>query len=154
MTITTNTLDPFETASPRVLFVAPPAADRDLYLAALKNSGFAPTAVSTVKAAATLLEGGESFHLIVTELLPEPDAAWAFIERRCAHQSRVPIIIVTSLIRPDRAHRRRARVVGCAAFVAKPCSLAQLVEVVTLVSRGRRGLEVSTYVDPDARRAL
>jgi CheY-like chemotaxis protein len=148
--ITTNTLDPVEGTSPRVLFVAPAAPDRDLYLTALDRAGFAPTAVPTVAAAADVLEAGEQFQVIVTELIPEPDVAWAFIERRCASQPDVPVVVVTSLIRPDRAHRRRARVVGCAAFVAKPCSLMQLVDVVTLVCRGRRGLEVSSYVEPPA----
>jgi hypothetical protein len=68
--------------------------------------------------------------VIVMELLPEPAEAWAFIERRCGEVPIVPLIILTSLIRPDRAHRRKARALGCAAFVAKPCSLRQLVDIV------------------------
>jgi CheY-like chemotaxis protein len=81
------------------------------------------------------------------ELLPEPAEAWAFIERRCADAPDVPLIMLTSLIRPDGAHRRKARALGCAAFVAKPCSLLQLVDVVLRVRRGSRGLEISTYSD-------
>ena len=47
--------------------------------------------------------------VFVMELLPEPAEAWAFIERRCADAPDVPLIILTSLIRPDRSHRRKAR---------------------------------------------
>ena len=134
--------------------MAPAAADRELYTAALNEAGFVPTAVDTPADATTLHEAGESFDVIVTELIPDPVAAWAFIERRRAGDPNVPVVVVTAMIRPDHAHRRRARVLGCAAFVAKPCSLAQLVDVVTLVSRGRRGLEVSTYVEPQAGRPV
>jgi hypothetical protein len=83
----------------------------------------------------------------VTELLPDPAAAWTFIEQRCTLDSGVPLIVLTSLIRPDRLNRRRARAIGCAAFVAKPCSLIQLVDVVSLVRRGVRGLEIATYTE-------
>ena len=86
--------------------------------------------------------------MIVMELLPDPDEAWTFIEQRCADSPDVPLIILTSLIRPDRANRTRARALGCAAFVAKPCSLSQLVDVVCRVRRGTRGLEISTYDAP------
>ena len=55
------------------------------------------------------------------------------------------LVIFTSLIRPDGANRRRARILGCAAFLAKPCSLRQLVNVVSRVHHGERGLEISTY---------
>jgi len=55
------------------------------------------------------------------------------------------VIVLTSLIRPDGANRRKARTLGCAAFVAKPCSLRQLVDVVV---RGERELEISSYSDP------
>lgn len=150
MPSTAETSNPAKNTRPRVLFVAPAAADHDLYLAALDHAGFAATAVPTVAAASHLLETGLSFQVIVTELIPEPDEAWAFIERCCADHAGVPVIIVTSLIRPDRAHSQRARAVGCAAFVAKPCSLAQLVDVVTLVCRGRRDLEVLSYVERPA----
>jgi DNA-binding NtrC family response regulator len=146
--ITTEIPDRVESASQRVLFVAPAGADRDLYVTALRDAGFAPIAVPTAAAAASLFEAGESFQVVVTELLPDPDEAWSFIERRCAEQPDVPVIIVTSLIRPDRAQLRRSRLVGCAAFVAKPCSLEQMVTTVGFVLRGGRRLELLNYVEP------
>ena len=47
---------------------------------------------------------------------------------------------------PDEAW---AFIHGCAAFVAKPCSLWQLENVVVLVQRGERGLEIATYSEPE-----
>ena len=40
---------------------------------------------------------------------------------RCGALLDVPGILLTGSIRPDRANRVRARDIGCAAFVAKPC---------------------------------
>jgi CheY-like chemotaxis protein len=129
----------------RVLFVYPAGPDRDLYVSALGEAGFETSAEATVAAAANLLTTGYAADVIVMELLPEPDEAWTFIEQRCANSPDVPVIVLTSLIRPDRANRQRARALGCAAFVAKPCSLMHLVNVVSRVRRGSRGLEISTY---------
>jgi CheY-like chemotaxis protein len=40
----------------------------------------------------------------------------------------IPVIIVTSAVRPDGANRRKARGLGnCAAFVAKPCDHRMLI---------------------------
>jgi len=138
-----------ETADPgnlegRVLFVYPPGPDRDLYVSALREAGFEIATGQTVTDATTLLHTGEPRDVIVMELLPDPFEAWAFIERRCADAPDVPLIILTSLIRPDRSNRRRALALGCAALVATPCSLLHVVDVVSRVRRGARGLEIST----------
>jgi CheY-like chemotaxis protein len=119
--------------------------DRELYLSALEHAGFVTTAQATVAAAVTVLETGSPLDVIVMELLPEPFDAWAFIERRCAQAPEVPMVILTSLIRPDRANRQKAHALGCAAFVAKPCSVQQLVDVVSQVHGGTKGLEISNY---------
>jgi DNA-binding response OmpR family regulator len=144
----TGNIADFEARKDRVLFVHPAGPDRDLYVSALGEAGFETSATTTVEAATNLLMTGYAADVIVMELLPEPDEAWAFIEQRCADSSEVPLIILTSLIRPDLANRKRARALGCAAFVAKPCSLMQLVDVVSRVRRGSRGLEISTYAEP------
>jgi DNA-binding response OmpR family regulator len=116
-------------------------------VSALREAGFETTAEATVADAADLRRGTQGPDVIVIELLPDPVAAWAFIEQQCTEHSGVVLIVLTSLIRPDRLNRRRARALGCAAFVAKPCSLAQLVDVVSRVRRGERGLEISTYAE-------
>lgn len=127
----------------KVLLWCPPGLDRDLYVAALDEAGFAATAVSTAAAAAHWLATAGTLDVVVMDLLPEPDEAWAFV-RGCA-PSGVAVIILTSFIRPDGANRQRARTMGCAAFVAKPCSLAQRANVVLRVRRGEHGLEITTY---------
>ena len=132
-------------AEGRVLFVYPAGPDRNLYLSALSEAAFETSSAATVADADALLKTEALPDVIVMELLPEPAEAWAFIERRRVDIPDVPLIILTSMIRPDRAHRRKARALGCAAFVAKPCSLRQLVGVVLRVRRGSRGLEISTY---------
>ena len=119
-------------------------------MSALGEAGFETAAEATIAEAAALLEMEAVPDVIVMELLPEPAEAWAFIELRCADAPDVPLIILTSLIRPDRLHRRKARALGSAAFVAKPCSLLQLVDVVLRVRRGSRGLEISTYSESGA----
>jgi CheY-like chemotaxis protein len=139
-------------ATGRILFVYPVGLDRDLYLSGLNRAGFETTVEATVQAAGIVLETAEP-DLIVMELLPEPSEAWAFIERQRARVPAVPLIILTSLIRPDRANRRRAHALGCAAFVAKPCSVPQLVDVVARVRHGSRGLEISTYNEPLSRKS-
>jgi CheY-like chemotaxis protein len=128
----------------RVLLVSAPGVDRDLYVSALRDAGFSVTSTRTVQDAARCLVEGD-ITLIAMDLLPEPDQAWEFINQTATSSRGVPIVIFTSLIRPDGANRRRARILGCAAFLAKPCSLRQLVNVVSRVHHGERGLEISTY---------
>jgi len=99
-------------AEGRVLFVYPGGPERDLYLSALAEAGFATSGEATVMDAAALLQMEAPPDVIVMELLPAPAEAWAFIERRCADAPDVPLIILTSLIRPDRANRRKARALG------------------------------------------
>lgn len=129
----------------RVLLVSSPGLDRELYASALGDGGFVTIAVGTALAAAEWLGRSEPPDVMVMDLVPEPDQAWALVERWLTEPCRAPVIIFTSLIRPDGANRRRARSLDCAAFVAKPCSLRQLVDVVSRVRRGERGLEVSVY---------
>jgi DNA-binding NtrC family response regulator len=131
----------------QVLFVSPPGLDRELYASALGDAGFGTFVLGTAFEAETWLAHAEMPAVIVMDLLPEPDQTWALIARRLAHSDSVPVVIFTSMIRPDGANRRKARSFGCAAFVAKPCSLRQLVEVVSRVDHGERGLEIWAYAE-------
>jgi CheY-like chemotaxis protein len=140
--------DDSPTAEARVLFVSPAGVDRDLYVSALREAGLTTTVADTSVAAARWLEEIAVFNVVVVDLLPESEDAWALIARICAHSSRIPVMVFTSLIRPDGLNRRRARALGCAAFVAKPCSLRQLVDIVRRVQSGERNLEVVTYAEP------
>jgi len=131
-----------------VLFVCPSGLDRDLYVSALREAGFATTIAETPAAATKWLDEAAVLDVVVVDLLPEPEDAWALIARGCASPSRIPVMVLTSLVRPDGSNRRRARALGCAAFVAKPCSLRQLVAIVRRVQRGERNLEVVSYAEP------
>jgi CheY-like chemotaxis protein len=84
--------------------VWPPGLERDLdlYVSALGDAGFATTAVGTAAAAAEHLAGVGTFDLIVMDLLPEPEEAWALIERACANPSWTSVMLLTSVIRPAR----------------------------------------------------
>jgi CheY-like chemotaxis protein len=113
--------DDSRTARTRVLFVSPAGVDRDLYVSALRDAGFITTTAETAVAAARCLEDIALFDVVVADLLPEPEDAWDLIARACAHPSQIPVMVFTSLIRPDKLNRQRARAFGCAAFVAKPC---------------------------------
>lgn len=126
-----------------VLLWCPPGVDLDLYVSALREAGFDATAVTTAAAATRWLANAGTGDLVVMDLLPAPDDAWAFAGDCAA--SDIPVVILTPLIRPDRANRHKARALGCAAFVAKPCSVRQLVRVAFRVRHGERGLEISTY---------
>jgi CheY-like chemotaxis protein len=121
--------------------------DRELYVSALGAAGFAVDAQDSAPVATNWPATAEMPDVIVVDLLPEPERAWALVDRLTTRSRSVPVIIFTSLIRPDGANRRRARSLGCAAFVAKPCSRRQLVDVVSRVRHGERGLEVSTYAE-------
>ena len=129
--------------------MSPSGLDRDLYVSALREAGFATTIAETPTAAAKWLEEAAVPGVVVVDLLPEPEDAWVLIARGCAHPSRIPVMVLTSLVRPDGSNRRRARALGCAAFVAKPCSLRQLVDIVRRVQRGERNLEVLSYAEPE-----
>jgi len=119
-----------------------------LYVSALHDAGFVTTVAESARTAATRAVGTADTDVIVMDLLPEPDEAWELIEARRAEAETAPVVVFTSLVRPDGANRRKARLFGCAAFVAKPCSLQRLVEVVERVHHGERGLEVVDYVNP------
>jgi CheY-like chemotaxis protein len=130
----------------RVLFLHPAGTDRDLYVSALREARLELMVADDADSATQILgTSGLRPDLIITELLPDPLAAWAFAGHQRGRTPETPIIILTSLIRPDRANRDRAQAIGCAAFVAKPCSLSLLVHVVLRVRLGTRGLEVSSY---------
>jgi CheY-like chemotaxis protein len=133
------------TAGPkRLLFVSPSGYDRDFYVSSLRNAGFDVEVRDAIADAADVLAATMP-DLIVMDLLPQPDSAWAFIQRLASDVPTIPVILLTAMVRPDRSNRLKARRLGCAAFVAKPCSPARLVDVVLRVERGERGLEIVDY---------
>lgn len=85
-----------------MLWVSAPGLDRELYVSALGDAGFATVVVETALAATDWLAGGEAPDVIVMDLLPEPDQAWALVEHAATQSCTAPVVIFTSLIRPGR----------------------------------------------------
>ena len=91
-----------------VLFVCPSG-----YVSALREAGFATTIAETPAAATKWPEKAAVLDVLVVDLLPELEDAWALIARGCAPPSRIPVMVLTSLVRPDGSNRRRARARLC-----------------------------------------
>lgn len=128
----------------RVWFVSGPGLERDVYVSALQSAGFETDTAGSLEELRERLADGVEPDLLFLDLLPAPEDAWRLISQLCA-TSRLGIIVFTTLVRPDRANRDRARQLGCAAFVAKPCSPLRVVSVARQVCQGARGLEVIDY---------
>jgi DNA-binding response OmpR family regulator len=84
---------------------------------------------------------------VVLELLPSPEDAWRLVEDLRTNHSGVAVVVLTSYVRPDRAHRQRAKAAGVAAFIGKPCALRQLLSVAKRVLSGERGIEIVHYTE-------
>ena len=85
---------------------------------------------------------GHHVDLIVTDDGGETyGPAWQVLERFCASENWPPTVLLTAHIRADRAVRERVARIGCAAFVAKPCTPTALARVLHRVLCGERGIE-------------
>ena len=128
----------------RVWFIADPGFERDAYVSALRSSGLETEGVGSVEEADGRLAAGQSADLLILDLLPAPEKAWELLAR--LRSGRFPAnMIFTTLVRPDRANRDRARELGCAAFVAKPCAPPHVANIARQLCQGARGLEVVAY---------
>lgn len=125
-----------------ILFVCAAGPEREVYVRELADAGLVTVVAEDTADATDKFKDLPTPELAVLDLLPRPDLAWALAERLAPSTA---VIILTSLIRPDRANRQTARRLGCAAFIAKPCSPRQLLDVVLRVRNGERGLEITTY---------
>jgi CheY-like chemotaxis protein len=54
----------------------------------------------------------------------------------------IPVLLLTGCVVPEGTYRRRARQLGCRAFVAKPCAPSVLARTLNKVLRGGRDIEV------------
>ena len=79
---------------------------------------------------------------ILVDLLGPQD--WQTIAQLKAapHTQKVPVIVFTGWLSPDRRFRRLARELGCSAFVAKPCDTELLAKTIARAIGGEAGLEV------------
>ncbi len=140
---------PIDSAPARrdIAFVHPPDLSREIYLEVLSTAEYRLAALDTPEEGLAWLDAGHRPSLVVVDLLPRQDSAWALIDRLRQDMPEIPVVILTSLIRPDGRYRRRARGCGVAAFVAKPCSLGQLADIIRRVLAGERQIESVRYTE-------
>ena len=126
---------------PRILLVDDLPDDREIYGEGLTLLGFSvtlltPAEIRTYRAASPP-------DVIVLHLVSAP--GWMVCDDLLGLYPAVPVIVLTAAMRPDGAHRRRARATpNCAAFVGKPCTHLELGAVITRVLAGERGIQLTT----------
>lgn len=126
----------------RVLLILESADDREMYTVGLRHLGYDVITVDH-RADAVALVRRQSPEAVVVHLgLPGTDAfELCRTLRSDAALAHVPVIVLTSAVRPDGANRAEAlEHSNCAAFVGKPCAPADLAAVVQEVHGGRRGI--------------
>ena len=126
-----------------VLLAAADEDDQAIYFTGLGLEGFSVMCgafgAGLTAAARRLLP-----DIVVAVLQRGDDLDWDRVEAldSDAATRHIPVIIVTSAVRPDRANRRTAwRLRNCAAFVAKPCDHRRLAAVLRRVVAGERQIE-------------
>jgi DNA-binding NarL/FixJ family response regulator len=130
---------------PVVLFAQPLDAGQGLCLDVLVAEGFTAVAADTVSDAFAYAGGHGAPRVAVFELSPSPDAWPAIAQFRREHPD-AAVVVTTYGLRPNRRRRRMTRDAGCAAFVAKPCSIRQFIDVIVRVAAGERGIELVDIV--------
>jgi DNA-binding response OmpR family regulator len=109
----------------------------DLYVLSLRNARIGLLSVGGVEEALQLVRDRSVSAVIVD--VADPGTDWEVCRRlRMETGEDVPLIVLTGWIDADA--RRQAEVAGCAAFVAKPASADQLLDVLRRTRRGERGI--------------
>lgn len=124
----------------KVLFVYQSDDDADLYTVGLSMAGIEVTAVTPVQA--VMAASVRAVDAVVISCSLEDETGWRVC--RLLHTVTAPdtpLVLLTAWVREDGLYRSRAREVGCAAFVAKPCTPERLATVIERVCAGERGIE-------------
>jgi CheY-like chemotaxis protein len=109
----------------------------DLYVLALRTARVSLVSVSAVDEALQLVRD-QSISAVIVDVA-NPPADWAACRAlRAAMPEDVPLVVLTGWI--DSQARQQADAIGCAAFVAKPASPEQMLEVLRRVRGGERGI--------------
>ena len=126
----------------RVLVVDELADDRAIYGTGLRLLGFDVSVAGNVTDALPDVHAAPP-DVIVLHL---GTGEWHLCDAFANHPTtaRVPVVIITAHVRPDRANRDRALATpNCAAFVGKPCTHEQVATVIRRVLAGERRIEVA-----------
>jgi DNA-binding response OmpR family regulator len=125
-----------------VLLLTDHPDDGEMYVTGLASHGFRVNVADDFEDMATAIRRAEAEAVVLDMKLGDPQL-WSRLEAiRCGGLLDVPGILLTGSIRADRANRIRARDIGCAAFVAKPCLPDHLAPILHAVISGDRGLVV------------
>lgn len=125
-----------------VLLLTDHPDDGVMYVTGLAKHGFRVELADTFGDMAAAIRTTRPEAVVLDMKLGDPHT-WSRLETiRCGSLLDVPGILLTASIRPDRANRERARDIGCAAFVAKPCIPDHLAPILDAVISGDRGLIV------------
>lgn len=126
-----------------VLLAADDEDDRAIYFTGLALEGFS-VMCGALDAGLTAAARQPLPDMVVVVLERGDDRDWDRVDGlgSDATTRHIPVIIVTSAVRPDGANRRKARGLGnCAAFVAKPCDHRTLAAVLRRVAAGEHHIE-------------
>jgi two-component system, cell cycle response regulator DivK len=110
-----------------------------MYALALERVGFIATWRDS--RTFTMEEYAAADVMVVNDGGAEIGPMWEVLEQVCGLDSTRPVIVLSAYVRADRETRERAAGLGCAAFVAKPCTPDRLLAIVRRVLAGERGLE-------------
>ena len=125
-----------------VLLLTDHPDDGEMYVAGLAAHGFYVKLADDFDDLATAIRAGEPDAVVLDVRLGD-QRLWSQLEAiRCGDLLNVPGILLTGSIRADGANRLRARDIGCAAFVVKPCLPEHLAQILRAVMAGKRGLIV------------
>ena len=123
-----------------VLLLTDHPDDGQMYVTGLAKHGFRVELADEFEDIGTAIRSAEPAAVVLDMKLGD-QRLWSRLEAiRCGDLLNVPGILLTASIRPDRANRLRARDIGCAAFVAKPCIPDHLAPILRAVLSGDRGL--------------
>ena len=125
----------------RILLVDDLPDDREIYGRGLTELGFEVTLLNQ----AEIGTRSELPRPDAIVLHPGPPHGLSACAQLHALYPAVPVVVITAAVRPDGAHRRRARATpNCAAFVGKPCTHVELATVLTRVLAGERGIQLTS----------
>lgn len=113
-----------------------------MYRIGLNADGIAVTTAGSAEDG-MFIAGIRQFDAIVLTVVERGNEQWRECAQLRAHRSTssLPLVLVSASVREDGATRARARRLGCAAFVAKPCLPEQLAAVVRRVVAGESRIE-------------
>jgi DNA-binding response OmpR family regulator len=128
--------------SPTALLVSDNQDEREMYEASLPLLGFLVHSIGNLADVRSALEQYNPAVLVLNLRLGD-EMTWTLLEEaRCGSAFNVPGVLLTGSVRGDAANRARAQTIGCAAFVAKPCTPDALAAVLHAVLAGARDLIV------------